>query len=123
MDELVDEVAGDQRGRSLLRADEVDQGEGEHAGEDRPGQYVADGDAERNRPGVRDGRLGHGSRLLGITRPCGWGCDDGGSDFRSRGTGHSGAAVPEFRWLPHTVNNVAWTLRGNGHPVNAANPT
>ena len=47
MHEFVDAGAGEQRGRTLLGADEIKRHEAEQAGEDRPGQQLAERDSHR----------------------------------------------------------------------------
>jgi len=59
--ELVHVVPADERRRALLGADELDHKQAENGGEHGPGEYLPDGDADRNRPGPGDGHgcLGH----------------------------------------------------------------
>ena len=120
---LVHGVAREQRGRPFLGADEVQRDQSQQAGEDQPGQHLAEGEGRgRSRVTVTGARWvrsdilppwatatrGSGAlRGLGLTRT-------GGS--------HSGATVPDSHRTSRSSSNGVTLYRplpGGQHPVSA----
>src|SRR5580692_11593233 len=99
VDEFVDVHSREDRGRPLLRADEIEGEQADQPAKDRPGQNLPDRNLDRGLVGAGEVGGAHWASS-GSCVPVGAGCRGEGLTFGPKLSDDTGATVPELHRLP-----------------------